>query len=75
MDRMNILIALKTPIPIIPLGTLKKVEFHGGLMSIFSVTGIDRDYMGSSCLQPHFIAHTLKRVRQKVRQSAVDTDL
>jgi len=44
MGRMNILIALKTLIPKIPLGILKKAEFHDGLMPVF-LTGMDRNYI------------------------------
>jgi hypothetical protein len=75
MARMNFLIVLETGILTIPLGILKNVEFHDGLMSVFCAIDIDRDYLGNPSLQHQFISHTCKRVRQKVRQSAVDTDL
>jgi hypothetical protein len=42
---MNILIALRMPIPMIPLGILKKVEFNDGLLPVFLAADTDMDYM------------------------------
>ena len=45
MVRMNILIALEISLLVIPLGILKKVEFHDGLMPVFPTEDQDLDYM------------------------------